>query len=106
MQSYILFVVLGLLQSSTSAAPIDNINTRASSEFMLSNADGASVRRTAPELILPDAGLITESKDRRAAPELILPDAGLITGKKHHRSAPELILPDAGIKESLKTVRD
>lgn len=77
-----------------------NINTRASSDFMLSNADGASFRRTAPELILPDAGLVTESKGhRRAAPELILPDAGLSTGSKHRRTAPEIIVPDAGIKE-------
>jgi hypothetical protein len=53
---------------------------------MLSNADGASVRRTAPELILPDAGLST--------------------GSKHRRTAPELILPDAGIKGLLKVVRN
>jgi hypothetical protein len=84
----------------------DNINTRASSEFMLSNANGASVRRAAPELILPDAGLATESKDRRAAPEVIIPDAGLSTGEKHRRTAPEVIIPDAGIKESWKIERD
>ncbi|KAJ4290803.1 hypothetical protein N0V90_009998 [Kalmusia sp. IMI 367209] len=87
-------------------AQTNNINTRTSSEFMLSNADGASVRRTAPELILPDAGLVTESKDRRAAPKVILPDAGLSTGEKHRRTAPEVILPNAGIKESLKMIRD
>ena len=81
MKLHALAVILGLLIGNTIAAPIDEIT-----------------KRTAPELILPDAGLDT-SKDRRTAPELILPDAGLDTSKDR-RTAPEVILPDAGIDTS------